>query len=123
MANEISALVLVGEDDPSLREVVVEVLESEGFQVCSAQNAQEVVNELKREPDLVMLDFHGVTTSEVVRAVRSTPGRPPLLVVSGDRRVDEVMGEYGADAYLPKPFDIPELVTTVSGLLRDWAAR
>ena len=107
------ALILLAEDDEAQREVLVEVLEVEGYRVLAASSPAEALVGLGQLPDLVLLDLVGMASPQVMSAIRSLPRRPALLVVSGDTATPDMAERLGADAYLTKPYDLDELLLRV----------
>jgi len=107
------ALILLAEDDEAQREVLVEVLEVEGYRVLAASSPAEALVGLGQLPDLVLLDLVGMASPQVMSAIRSLPRRPALLVVSGDTATPDMAERLGADAYLTKPYDLDELLERV----------
>lgn len=115
------ARILVVEDHPDVRALVVEHLTGEGHEVLAAGNGSRALDLLATGVDLVVLDLmlpvlDGTT---VLRAMRNT-GPTPVLVLSARDSVEtkiELLRE-GADDYLTKPFDLGELSARVDVLLR-----
>ena len=113
-----SALILLAEDDEAQREVLVEVLEVEGYRVLSASGPNEVLAGLGKNPALVLLDLVGVASPQVMSALRGVAKRPALLVMSGDGSLPDVAERLGADGYLTKPYDLDDLLARVREALR-----
>lgn len=110
--------VLIGEDDVDQREILGEVLTSEGYRVELAANSNEVAHRLDVGADLAILDLHGVASPEVSRALNAASPRPKLLLVSGDPSLALAAEQLGADGFLSKPYDLDLLlhrVATLSG--------
>ena len=117
--------VLIVEDEPDIRELVVHHLKREGYQVSAASSGEEALRQvLAAPPDLVLLDLMmpAMDGLEVCRRLRQDPATAMLPIVmltaKGDE-VDRVLGlEIGADDYIVKPFSPKELVARVRAVLR-----
>lgn len=110
--------VLLAEDDSAQREVLQELLELEGYQVDTSTNANELIGALEERPDAVLMDVVGVASNEVRAALARTYPRPAVLVVSGQPKLDEFARAFGADACVPKPFDLEDLLGVLQATLR-----
>jgi phosphate regulon transcriptional regulator PhoB len=120
-----SSRVLIVEDEPDIRELVVHHLKREGYQVSAASSGEEALRQVRAgPPDLVLLDLMmpAMDGLEVCRRLRQDPATAALPIVmltaKGDE-VDRVLGlEIGADDYIVKPFSPKELLARVRAVLR-----
>jgi DNA-binding response OmpR family regulator len=106
-----------------MRHLVVELLESQGYETRQATDTQAVFDAIARDrPDLLILDLHmpgegGIGALKSIRADRSLDPMRVLVLSGSVDLAPDWLGEIGADAQLPKPFPIDELGSTVRRLL------
>src|SRR5437867_4860742 len=114
--------VLVIDDDVGLCELVGEYLQPEGYTVEAIHNGERGVDRaLEGEHDLVVLDvmLPGTNGFDVLRRIRAKSRIPVLMLTARGDDVDRIVGlEIGADDYLPKPFNLRELVARIRAILR-----
>jgi DNA-binding response OmpR family regulator len=118
-----STHILVVEDDPTIGRFVELELAHSGYGVTRVTDGEAALVALKDEPPhLVILDLMlpGVDGLEVARKIRETGSEMPILMLTARSETqDVVLGfDAGADDYLRKPFEIPELLSRVRALLK-----
>jgi DNA-binding response OmpR family regulator len=116
------ALVLVVDDDHTVREVVVSYLRAHRHEVVEAADGEEALRCVKDSaPDLIVLDLMlpGIDGLEVCRRLRLQGEVPIIMLTALGSETDRVAGlEIGADDYVTKPFSPRELALRVDSVLR-----
>jgi DNA-binding response OmpR family regulator len=116
------ATVLVVDDEPIVREVVVKYLRREGYRTLEAGSGDAAKDLVDREhPDLVVLDLMlpGTDGLAVCRWIRSRSDLPVIMLTARGEEADRIVGlELGADDYVTKPFSPRELAARVRTVLR-----
>jgi DNA-binding response OmpR family regulator len=114
--------VLVVDDEPIVREVVVSYLKREGYQTLEAGDGDAARELIEREqPALVILDvmLPGTDGFELCRWLRARSDLPVILLTARGEETDRIVGlELGADDYVTKPFSPRELAARVRTVLR-----
>lgn len=118
-------LILVVEDEGSIREMLKFALERVEFRVTLAANAQDARMRVADErPDLVLMDWMmpGITGIELAREFKGSPVTrdiPIIMVTARVEEEDKVRGlNIGCDDYVSKPFSFPELIARIQAVLR-----
>jgi DNA-binding response OmpR family regulator len=116
------ATVLVVDDEPIVREVVVRYLAREGHRTLEAADGNAARGLIAHsDPDLVVLDvmLPGTDGLELCRWIRSTSELPVIMLTARGEEADRIVGlELGADDYVTKPFSPRELAARVRSVLR-----
>ncbi len=114
--------VLVVDDEPIVREVVVRYLQREGYTTLEASDGERARIVLEgQKPDLVVLDvmLPGMDGLELCRWIRARSELPVILLTARGEEADRIVGlELGADDYVTKPFSPRELAARVRTVLR-----
>src|SRR6059058_794163 len=120
--NKSMQTVLVVDDEPIVRDVVVRYLERDGFRTLTASDgdaAKALIEE--REPSLVVLYvmLPGTDGLSLCRWIRGRSNLPVILLTARGEEADRIVGlELGADDYVTKPFSPRELAARVRSVLR-----
>jgi putative two-component system response regulator len=117
--------ILVVEDDPSVRSLLVTILRREGYRTAEAASGPEALERARaRDIDAVLLDVglpgqDGLSVCQALRADAATLLLPIILLTGSNSTDDLVRGlDAGADDFLGKPFRTPELLARIRSMLR-----
>jgi CheY-like chemotaxis protein len=119
-----SGTILIVDDDPTILDVVADLLDLEGYPVATAANGAEALEALRREPaSLVLLDMRMPVLDGwgFARAAREAGYRAPIVVMSAAHDVRRWAAEVGAVGHIEKPFELHDLLAEVKRVL-DYAA-
>jgi two-component system response regulator MprA len=118
-----SGRILIADDDRAIREALSRALTLEGYDVVQAPDGAAALTLIESShPDVAVLDImmpnvDGLTVCRVLRAEKNRI--PVLMLTARTETADRVAGlDAGADDYLPKPFDLDELLARLRALLR-----
>jgi len=112
--------VMVVDDEEDLRNLVKLVMEREGFEVETAENGKDFLEKVSKfKPDFVILDvmMPGLTTKEILEKLKEKNVDPKIMLLTVVRFSDDEIKKLAEKGkivdYLTKPFDVPELISTV----------
>lgn len=118
------ARVLVADDDPVTRELIIHKLETEGYDTLPAEDGTSALALAReRAPDIAVLDVNmpDISGFDVCRMFRADPGvaRIPVIMLTGSVHEADVSTGFdsGADDYVSKPFSPRELVNRIQAVL------
>lgn len=117
-----SAAILLIEDDPQLNQQVSVLLKNKGFNVTSTHDGEQgLTHALAHDYELIILDIRLplIEGYDVLSQLRKCKQTPVLILSACGAEQDRIKGlSMGADDYLPKPFNIEELILRVEAILR-----
>ena len=123
MSQSIEATIVVVDDEPAIRELLMASLHFSGFEVASAATGSEAIEVIeKTKPDLIVMDvmlpdIDGFTVTRRIR--QGGTATPVLFLTARDDTQDKVMGlTVGGDDYVTKPFSLEEVVARIRAILR-----
>lgn len=118
--------ILIADDEPGIIQLLRDYFKMQGYQVIEAKNGLEVLGQLQKEPDIIILDVNmpGLSGFEVCERIRSHVSCPILFLTAKIEEADRIKGlMVGGDDYILKPFSIDELGARVEAHLRREARR
>jgi DNA-binding response OmpR family regulator len=117
--------ILVVDDEPDIVELVAFNLRAEGYEVVTAANGLEALNQARASlPDLIVLDLmlpeiDGLSVCEILHKLPSTAPIPVIMLTAWKGELPRMIGlDTGAEDYITKPFSPRDLVLRVSHALR-----
>ena len=114
--------ILIVEDEANIRELLRLYLEREGYTVLEAENGVEGIKKWKSDkPDMLLLDVMMSVMDgwEVCREIRAESDVPIIMLTAKGETADRVSGlEMGADDYIVKPLEMPEVIARVRAVFR-----
>src|SRR3981081_2716385 len=117
-----NATILIVDDEPQLRRVMLATLTDLGYVVVAAKSGEEALEKFRETPpDLVLLDLNmpGIGGLETCRSLRSGSDVPIIILSVRNTERDKVEAlDAGADDYVTKPFGIQELLARIRAALR-----
>ena len=120
--NEAVTTILVVDDEPIVREVVCSYLRRDGYVTLEAEDGDEARRLFERgDSSVVVLDvmLPGSDGLELCRWIRERSRVPVIMLTARGDEADRIVGlELGADDYVTKPFELPELVARIKAVLR-----
>ena len=115
-------LILVVEDDPSVRNLMVATLKANDYKYIVADNGESAVaNAASHNPDIVLLDLGlpDIDGIEVIKRIRSWSNMPIVVISARSEDDDKISAlDAGADDYVTKPFSVAELLARVRVMKR-----
>lgn len=117
MSNAKNKKIMVADDDPAIVDALTLMLEFEGYEVISTINGSTLFAMEEDLPDLLLLDIwmSGEDGKEICHRLKSQEHTKhiPIIMVSASRDIEKSARECGADDFLPKPFQMDELLEKV----------
>lgn len=115
--------ILVVDDDPAVRRIVIEALKNQGYQVFDVASGKDALQMAERiKPHLILLDVNmpGMDGIGVLQHLRHREDYVSVIFVSGQSSTEEIIRglDTGADDYVTKPFKVMELLARVRAQLR-----
>lgn len=117
-----AATILIVDDEPQIRRVMLTTLTSHGYTVVEAASGEEALEKLRSErPDLIILDVNmpGISGIETCAEIRTSSDVPIIMLTIRNSERDKVQAlDAGADDFVVKPFGVQELMARIRAALR-----
>ncbi len=115
--------IMIVDDDPNIRELVLVLLQNNGFETCEAADGREALQKMTNDnPDLAIIDIMmpNMDGFELCRYLRRYYENLPVLMLTAKGELASKVKGFGlgADDYLTKPFEGDELIVRIQALLR-----
>jgi CheY-like chemotaxis protein len=113
--------ILIIEDDISIRELLVDVLEQKGYLVFASVNGADGIKSLEQgTPDLILMDvampiMDGYAFRKEV-LLNSNWNKIPVIAMSSDHQCDKKLSEHGINNFISKPLNIVHLLNTIKSI-------
>ena len=121
--NSVRKTILIVDDEPDIVMAIETILEEAGYAVMSATQSESMMRHLRqgRLPDLILLDMvlAGQRGTEIAGALKrhQETRHIPILMLSAHPDAEQEASSAGADGFIPKPFDLDDLLATVATFL------
>lgn len=116
--------ILICDDDQSILDVLLMLLESEGFEVIAEIDSTQLISKMQTySPDILLLDLWMpvLTGDQVLKSLRKIEEFKfiPVIVLSASVNANNIAHGAGATDFLPKPFDMDDLIFKIKELLQN----
>ncbi len=112
--------VLIVDDDLAILEVIKIILEDEGYEVFTLTDGDTIISTIRQiHPHLILLDYwipakkNGGEIARELKSNSQTAGIP-IIMISANHNIETSVDKMGIDIFLPKPFNIDDLVSLVA---------
>ena len=117
-----SKRILIIDNDTDVLEIMEEALNYDGFKAFTSPVADNYENLIRyNHIDLVIIDYllDGINGGEICHQIKCCPefAHLPVIIYSAYPKVLQSIGNYGCDSFIPKPFDLGDVVSQITGLL------
>ena len=115
--------ILICDDDESIIQILHLILTKFGFNVVSEINSAKFFSTIaSSKPDLILLDYWmpDVNGGEIIKTLKADPATSmiPVILISASTEGNKVSAESGADGFIPKPFQLDELIALIESKLK-----